>query len=76
MGVHPIHLNGVFECIFVFDSCEELTIFCTDNILLETAVHWLSEDVISLEIEVGVYENFAKNVTVFSGGNHATFTPG
>jgi len=31
-----------------------------DNISLETSVHWLSEDVVSFETEVGVYEKFAK----------------
>ena len=30
------------------------------NISLEMSVRWLSEDVVCFEIEVGVYEKFAK----------------
>jgi len=56
-----IGLNGVFECVSVFDSCvKNCQYFRTDNISLETSVHWLSGDVVSFEIEVGVHEKFAK----------------
>jgi len=30
------------------------------NISLETSLRWLSEDVDSFQIEVGIYEKFAK----------------
>ena len=47
---------------------EKLTIFPrTDNTSLETSIHWPSEEIFRFEIEVGVYEKFAKNVTVLSG---------
>jgi len=41
-----------------------------DNILLETSVCWLSEDIVNFEIKVGVYKKFAKNATVISLRNH------
>jgi len=45
----------------VFDSCvKNSQYFRTDNIALETFVCWLSEDVVSFEINVWVYEKFAK----------------
>jgi len=31
-----------------------------DSILMETSVHWLSEDIVVFQIEVGVDEKFAK----------------
>jgi len=34
--------------------------FCTNNISLETSVHWPSEETGRLEIEVEVYEQFVK----------------
>ena len=56
-----IGLNGVFECIFVFNSSEKIwQYFCTDNASLEMPVHLLSEDIVSFENEVGVYEKFAE----------------
>jgi len=35
-----------------------------DKILLETCFHWLSDDIVRFVIEVGVYDKYAKNVTV------------
>jgi len=42
---HPNRLNGVFEYIFAFNL---------QNISLEMSVCWLSEDVVSFKIEVGM----------------------
>jgi len=39
-----IGFSGVFECIFVFDSCvKSWQYFWTDSISVEMSVHWLSE---------------------------------
>ena len=44
----------------VFDSCVKSSqYFHTDNISLETSVHWPSEGIARFEIDVGVYEKFA-----------------
>jgi len=34
-----------------------------DNTALESMVHWLSKDVVKFEVDVGVREKYAKNVT-------------
>ena len=64
LGVfHPIGLNGIFyqKCIrlvrgklalFPYRQCIGLS--------LERSVHWLSEEIVTFEIEVEVYEKFAK----------------
>jgi len=50
------------ECIFVFDSyVRNRQYFRTDNISLEASIHWLSENVVNFEIELGLQE-ICKNV--------------
>jgi len=41
---------------------KRLTIFRgpTDNILLESTVHWLSENTVKFEVDVEIHEKFAK----------------
>ena len=39
---------------------EKLTVFCIDNISLESMVHWLSDDLAKFGVDVGVYEKYAK----------------
>jgi len=36
------------------------------------SVHWLSEETISFEIDIGVYKKICKNVTLISRRNHAS----
>jgi len=46
---------------FLLDSrVKNWQYFRRHNILLETSVYWLSENIDSFEIKVGVYEKFAK----------------
>jgi len=40
-------------------------IFVTDSTLLETPDHWISDDVVSLEIKVGFVRNLQKCDSVF-----------
>jgi len=35
-----------------------------DNISLESTFHWLSRDTVKFEVDAGLCEKFAKNVTV------------
>jgi len=42
-----------------------------DNVSLETSVHWLSEEIVRFEIEVGVNDKYAKIQQSF----HAKITP-
>jgi len=45
----------------VFNLCvESWQYFRTDNTSLEMFVYWLSKDIVSFEIKVGVYQKFAK----------------
>jgi len=39
--------------------------FHTDDILLETSLYWLSEDIVRFKIEVGVEEKCTKMLTPF-----------
>jgi len=56
----------------VSNSCVKSWLyFRTDNISSETFVHWLSEETVRFDIEVGVYDKFAKMLTVISRRNHA-----
>jgi len=39
---------------------EKLTIFLTYNVLFELAVHWLSEDTVKFEVDIGFKRNMQK----------------
>ena len=60
-----------FECAewsIVFDSCvKSWEYFYTNNISLETLLHWLSEDIVRFKIEWGWGEMY-KNVNTISDG--------
>jgi len=45
---------------------EKLTDLHMDNISLEMSVYWLSKNIVSFKIEVGVCETFAKNVSHYT----------
>jgi len=66
----PINWNGVFLKRNVFDLCvKSLKYMRTDNMSLESTVHWLSEDIGKFEVSDGVYEKiekFVKNITMVS----------
>jgi len=56
--VFPIGLNGVLLRRNVLDSCVKY--FRTGEISLETYFHWFSEYIVRFNIEVRVFEKFAK----------------
>jgi len=52
---------GLFSHRNIFDSyVKSWEYFGTDNITLESAFRWLSEDVLKFEVYVGVHEKYAK----------------
>ena len=60
-GFRSHGLNGVFfeqKCTRLVR--EKLTMFPYGNKLLETPVHWLSTEIVRFQIDVGVFEKFAK----------------
>jgi len=61
-GLSPIGLNGVFfaqECIQLVR--EKLTIFRK-----ESTVHWLSEDTVKFEVDIGFTRNMQKHNSHFT----------
>jgi len=57
----PIDLNCIFLKRNIFDLCVEVdSVFIQTLLLLKMFVYWLSEDIVSFKIELGVYEKFAK----------------
>jgi len=54
--------------------CEKLTLFPYRQYILETSDYWLSEDVVSLKIEVGFTRNLQKCNSHFTKKSHIAAT--
>jgi len=60
LGIFTHWSEWHFKHILYSIPAKSLHYFHMDNISLKITVHWLFEDKVSFEIEVGVYEKFAK----------------